>query len=358
VRRSKADLNLVKKEIWGKLKMQEFVERLRREGVAEYRLKNFYADFNRCSEVVGIVANFVGIVPTCSRLVGWKELLVYENGCISWLKNGYRPAKFGLDSVFTKLRFGVKYERLELEHSGRYILGFDFRDETVRESFMGVDNLIRLMVLHFGYRYIRDRFLISLRMMATGFLRSLVYWRLWMENVDWVKLGNLILESELVQNYMRRLFEMRLEGCSRDAVDVSFDECYDGLDGVHSWVVKVCRLLRDVLSIRLGLIKFEPDRLDKRVANEVFGLLEDILRLWGLPVPLLFRKSKSVVFNISDVLFLKIDDYLAQEYVLVGECDILHAVAHNRVARFLEELEELIVRSERILNEIRRMVNG
>jgi hypothetical protein len=363
VRRSKADLNLVKKEIWEKLKMQEFVERLRREGVAEYRLKNFYAgDFNRCSEVVGIVANFVGIVPTHSRSVGWKELSVYESDCVSVLKNGYRPPRFGLESVFAKLRFGVRYERLELEHSGRYILGFDFRDETVRELFMGVDNLIRLMVLHFVYRYIRDRFLISLRMKALDFLRSLVYWRLWLENIDWVELGNLIQNSELVQDYIRRVFELRLEGSARDIVA---DALFDGVSGyrgelgkISSWVLKVCSLLQGVLSTRLGRVVFEPDRLSAGVVNKVFNLIDSFLYLWGLPALLYHRKSKSVVLDMSNSLFLKIDGHFMPNYVLVSERDILHAVAHNRVEKFLEEFAELVLKSERILDEIRRLVNG
>jgi hypothetical protein len=45
-------------------------------------------------------------------------------------------------------------------------------------------------------------------------------------------------------------------------------------------------------------------------------------------------------------------------YVLVGERDILHAVAHNRMEKFLEEFEELVTKSERILNEIRELMNG
>jgi hypothetical protein len=47
-----------------------------------------------------------------------------------------------------------------------------------------------------------------------------------------------------------------------------------------------------------------------------------------------------------------------QNYVLVSENDILHAVAYNRMEKFLEEFAELVLKSERILDEIRRLVNG
>jgi hypothetical protein len=349
-------------EVWGKLREEEFLERLRREGVTEFSIKNFSMDLSHCRKGVDLVADFVYLVPISGCRVGWKELVAYERDSIAWLRNGYRPAKFGLDSVFAKLVFAVKYDTLELENSGKYILGFDFRDPAVRDSFVGVDNLIRLLVLHFGYRYLRERFLFELQRMAVYFLRSLVYWRLWVSNIDWAKLGNLVQSSGLVQDYLRHVFELRLRGMAEGVVvDASFDGCSgNGVvwGGIRSWVAKVYGLLQGVLNMRLGRVVFEPDRFPDEVAGRVFNRIDNFLRLWGLPALLYHRKSKSVVLDMSNSLFLKIDGHFMQNYVLVSENDILHAVAYNRMEKFLEEFAELVLKSERILDEIRRLVNG